>query len=129
MCSAPLCTEVCSSYITYGSDGQMRFRSGLECCWTSPVFEATAFVSNGCGVRVIHLSRCVRHREPLLMAVMLAHIAQTGCVQIPLLAKQLDAATLTDPLWIARVTSIEARPCARDSCSRHMSHLAWSPDT
>ena len=57
------------------------------------------------------------------MVFMLAHIAQTGYAQIPLLTNQLDAARLTDPLWILRVVSIEARPCVPDSCRRHIFHL------
>ena len=72
-----------------------------------------------CDEGVADLRRYVRHREPLLMGVMLAHVAETGLVQIPLLAKQLGAARLADPFWFARVASIEARPRAPSGCTRH----------
>ncbi len=55
------------------------------------------------------LRRYVRWREALIAGMQLMHFGHWAVFQAPLLTQFLSAAKLSNPLWMARVTSIEAR--------------------
>jgi len=69
------------------------------------------------------LRRYVRWREALIAGMQLLHFHHWAMFQAPLLTQFLSAAKLSNPLWMARVTSIEARshqtpPSSGGCCDR-----------